>query len=216
MTTEIDSLTIKDFESRYGVTRSNIYNRINGLKEKGYAMEPEKQGGKSVFNADQIAVMDALDSSLKDGKSIADFPTVNSNDLSYVSQDKPDLSRRTQDSKNVRVASPQENGGSIMLFAGMIDAIASKVADLISGRPAQPIEVKLPELPPPDPLSNLRSIQEACDRGWLLSTSQLAALLGVKSVSGKQIDRYGFRFTRVGKNGAESAWQVSKANCLAE
>ncbi len=35
MTTEIDSLTIKDFESRYGVIRSNIYNRIDGLKRKG-------------------------------------------------------------------------------------------------------------------------------------------------------------------------------------
>lgn len=207
MTTEIDSLTIKDFESRYNVTRSNIYNRISGLKEKGYRMEPEKQGGKSVFNADQIAVMDALDLSLKDGNSIADFPAANGkSDLSYVSQDKPELSRRTQDSKN--------DGSSIMLFAGMIDAIAMKVADLISGRPAQPIEVKLPELPPPDPLSNLRSIQEACDRGWLLSTSQVAALLGVKSLSGKMGQRFGFTFTRVGKNGAESAWQVSKADHL--
>ncbi len=203
MTTEIDSLTIKDFESRYGVTRSNIYNRINGLKEKGYRMEPEKQGGKSVFNADQIAVMDALDRMLKDGKSIADFPTANgASDLSYVSQDKPELSRRTQDSKT-------ENG-SIMLFAGMIDAIATKVADLISGRPVPPVEVKLPELPPSDPLSNLRSIQEACDRGWLLSTSQVAALLGVKSVSGKTVQRFGFTFTRVGKNGAESAWRVEQ------
>ncbi|WNZ24116.1 hypothetical protein HJG54_15430 [Leptolyngbya sp. NK1-12] len=64
MTTQIDSLTIKDFESRYGVTRSNIYNRIDGLKKKGYPMEPEKQNGKSVFNADQISLMDSLDSVL--------------------------------------------------------------------------------------------------------------------------------------------------------
>jgi biotin operon repressor len=203
MPTEIDSLTIKDLESRYGVARSNIYNRIDGLKKKGYAMEPEKQGGKSVFNADQIALMDALDASLKDGQSIADFPsTTGRSDLSYVSQDKSKVSHRTQDSK--------AEGTSIMLFAGVIDAIAEKVADIISIRQAQPIEVKLPELPTTDLLSNLRSIQEACDRGWLLSTSQLASLLGVKTLSGKTIQRFGFTFTRVGRNGAESAWKVER------
>jgi hypothetical protein len=211
MPVEIDSLTIKDFEARYNLTRSNVYNRINGLKAKGYSLDPEKQGNKSIFNADQIEVMDALNLMLQDGKSISDFPAANgTSELAHVSQDKPEVSRRTQDSKNVRVASPQENGGSMMMFAGMIDAIAAKVADMISSRPAQPIEVKLPELPPPDPLSNLRSIQEACDRGWLLSTSQLAVLLGVKSLSGKTVQRFGFTFTRAGKNGGESAWRVER------
>ena len=43
------------------------------------------------------------------------------------------------------------------------------------------------------------------------STSQLAPLLGLKSLHGSEFCRYGFVFTKVGRNGAESAWQVGKS-----
>jgi sugar-specific transcriptional regulator TrmB len=42
MNVTVDSLTVKLLESRYGITRSNVYNRIGGLKRKGYVMESEK------------------------------------------------------------------------------------------------------------------------------------------------------------------------------
>ena len=67
-----------------------------------------------------------------------------------------------------------------------------------------------PAAPPANPLENIRRIQEAHDRQWKLSTSQLAPLLGMKSLSGSEIKRFGFVFTRVGKNGVESAWSISK------
>ncbi len=194
MAVELDSLTIKDLEARYGVARSNIYNRINGLKEKGYRMEPEKQGGKSIFNADQVAVMDALDSHIKAGNEIATFPgNQGTPTLSYVSQDKSQLSYRTQDRPDL-INPAAVRSDSATALALVVDAIAGKLQDL----------------KPADPLANLRSLEEACDRGWLLSTSQLASLLGVKSLNGKEFSRYGFRFTRVGRNGAESAWRVGK------
>jgi hypothetical protein len=199
MTTEIDSLTIKDFESRYNVTRSNIYNRINGLKEKGYPMEPEKQGGKSVFNADQIALMDALDDHLKGGGVIGDFgserPTGQAN-----------LSYRTQDAQSK--LKPADSAPATFGMGAMIDAIASKVVSILDLRQT---ELPAPQLPPlADPLANLRALQEACDRGWLLSSSQLSPLVGLKSLHGKEFDRFGFKFVKVGKNGAESAWKVEK------
>lgn len=187
MAVELDSLTIKDLEARYGVARSNIYNRINGLKEKGYRMEPEKQAGKSIFNADQVAVMDALDSHIKAGNEIASFPGADGvAPASYGLQDKAELTYRTQDI--------EPKFDQSLMLALMVDAVAGK----------------LQNLQPADPLVNLRSLEEACDRGWLLSTSQLAQLLGLKSLSGKEFSRYGFRFTRVGRNGAESAWRVGK------
>jgi len=183
---ELDSLTIKDLEARYGVTRSNIYNRINGLKEKGYPMEPEKQAGKSIFNADQVSVMDALDSHIKAGNEIASFPSADGVTPSYVLQDKAELTYRTPDTQ------PQFDQS--LALALVVEALAGKLQDS----------------QPPDPLVNLRSLEEACDRGWLLSTSQLAPLLGLKSLNGKEFSRYGFRFTRVGRNGSESAWRVGK------
>lgn len=202
MTTQIDSLTIKDFESRYGVARSNIYNRIDGLKKKGYPMEPEKQNGKSVFNADQIALMDSLDSVLKDGGSIADFPAAHGAvEVSHRPTGQVEKSYRTQDNKN--------DGGSMVLFAGMIDAIAGKVADILSIR-QQESPSQFSASPPADPLANIRALQEVCDQGWLLSSSQLAPLIGLKSLHGKEFERFGFKFVKVGKNGLEAAWRVEK------
>ena len=64
----------------------------------------------------------------------------------------------------------------------------------------------------PDPLANLELLERVAEKGWLLSTSQLAPLLGLRSLSGKALERYGFTFTRVGRNGAESAWQVEKGS----
>jgi hypothetical protein len=207
MTTELDSFTIKDFESRYGVTRSNIYNRISGLRDKGYYMEPEKQGNRAVYNADQLALMDQLDQHIKGGRATAEFPAFNEpTQLSYRPTGQPQPSYKTQDTPSTELA-PMTFG-----IASMMDAIASKVADIINSRQSIPVEIQLPEnMQQPDPLANFRSLQEVADRGWLLSTSQLAPLLELKSLPGKAaFDRYGFRFTKAGKNGSETAWKVCR------
>jgi biotin operon repressor len=155
MAVELDSLTIKDLEARYGVTRSNIYNRINGLKEKGYPMDLEKQGGKSILNADQVAVMDRLDAHIKGGNEIATFPgNSDTSNLSYVLQDRREPSYRTQDRSDL-INPAAVRSDSATALALVVDAIAGKLQDL----------------KPDDPLANLRSLEEACDRGWLLSTS---------------------------------------------
>ncbi len=65
-------------------------------------------------------------------------------------------------------------------------------------------------LPAAQPLANLEAIDRACEKGWLLSTSQLCELLGVRSINGQTIDRYGFCFTRCGRNGREGAWRIEK------
>ena len=62
----------------------------------------------------------------------------------------------------------------------------------------------------PNPLSRFEQLQAIADHDWRPSTSELAAILGLNSLSGSSIERYGFRFTRVGKNGAQSAWKVEK------
>lgn len=210
MTVELDSLTIKDFESRYGIARSNVNNRLAGLKQKGYDLQPEKREGKNVYKADQIALMDRLEAHLKAGNPIASFPTAEN--AAIVSQDKLPASYRTQDSFLATPVSQdkrhlshrtQDSGAMTALgAAGLIDAIAGRVVELVSLNPSG--------RPTPDPLVRLRLLQEACDQGWLLSTSQLAPLLGVKSLSGQVIERYGFRFTRVGRNGIESAWRIEQ------
>jgi molybdopterin converting factor small subunit len=206
MTTELDSLTIRDFEARYGIARSNVNNRIAGLKQKGYDLEPEKQDGKNIYNAAQIALMDQLDTHLKTGGTIATFPAADrsdeQSDLSYVSRDTSHSSYRTQDNPKLTYRTQDnpslEPAPMAMTFAGVIDAIAAKVVDAFEQQ--QPV----------DQLANLRAIEEAYEKGWQLSTSQLAPLLGLKSLSGSEIQRFGFTFTRTGRNGSESAWRITK------
>jgi hypothetical protein len=59
------------------------------------------------------------------------------------------------------------------------------------------------------PLDNLRDLEDAVSYGWLLTTTQLEKLLGVKP-RGEQFDRQGFLFTRQGKAGREAQWSVTK------
>jgi predicted DNA-binding transcriptional regulator AlpA len=189
-------LSIKDFEARYGITRSNIYNRINGLKDKGYMMEPAKLGNKSIYRVDQAALMDRLHEHLEAGNTIDSFP--DSTGRVQLNQPIDSPTRHPIERLTTQQDSSIDRSPAALGVAALVDAIAGKLAEVIP-------------TPQPDPLANLRLIQEACDQHWLLSSSQLGALLGIHPPSGAGFTRYGFTFTRTGRNGAESAWKISKS-----
>lgn len=61
--------------------------------------------------------------------------------------------------------------------------------------------------------ARLHLLQDACDYGWLLPTSELAQVLQLSPktlIHHKSYQRYGFTFTKIGRSGAESAWEVKK------
>lgn len=62
---------------------------------------------------------------------------------------------------------------------------------------------------PDDPLQPQRQLQEACDRGWHLSTSQLQRILGTRPRH--ESTRYGFAFKHIGRFGRESAWRIERS-----
>jgi hypothetical protein len=258
---ELDSLTVKDMESRYGISKSNIYNRINGLKALGYEMEPEKQGNKATYNASQIAVMDELDSYLKSGKNpITSFPPASQFSSQITGQDNRTIrqvstqqSYRTngQDSVNLPV---QGNLGNFQpSYAGQdnpqesyIEQSTSQVSyigqdnlqesyqsqdtqrglklpaifttDLIELFVQRINTIFPPSLSPADQgleLVHLRELEEAYEKGWQLTTNNIANLLGLKASTisgyGQQFEDAGFIFTRVGKRkGGQLAWLVRK------
>ncbi|MEM9808483.1 MAG: hypothetical protein AAF959_24750 [Cyanobacteria bacterium P01_D01_bin.56] len=60
-------------------------------------------------------------------------------------------------------------------------------------------------------LGKLRGLQELANQNWWLSSSQIANVLELKSLPpGDEFERYGFRFTKAGKNGPETAWKIEK------
>jgi hypothetical protein len=190
MNTHLDSFAIADLPERYSVARSNIYKRLDGL-----GIKPEKIGGKAIVNGEQLALMDRLDQHLKADGSIASFNRpVGQSEKSHET---------TGHNGNGAIAKPKQSDQ--MVTAHQLLSVLERISEVIATPP--------PQLPPAStahPLENIRRIQEAHDRQWKLSTSQLAPLLGTKSLSGSEVKRFGFVFTRTGKNGAESAWSISK------
>jgi hypothetical protein len=59
------------------------------------------------------------------------------------------------------------------------------------------------------PLDNLRDLEDAVSYGWLLTSTQIERLLGVKP-RGEQFERQGFLFSRQGRAGREVQWAVTK------
>ncbi|MDJ0571812.1 MAG: hypothetical protein QNJ53_22595 [Pleurocapsa sp. MO_192.B19] len=70
-------------------------------------------------------------------------------------------------------------------------------------------------------LNYLRELEEAYEKGWLLSTSELADLLGLnqKTITnyGQEFNDAGLIFARVGtRKGGEIAWSIDKESSWAE
>ncbi|EKU97094.1 hypothetical protein Lepto7375DRAFT_0964 [Leptolyngbya sp. PCC 7375] len=60
-------------------------------------------------------------------------------------------------------------------------------------------------------LSKLRGLQELADQNWWLSSSQLAQVLELETLPpGEKLEFHGFRFSKAGTHGTETAWKVEK------
>jgi hypothetical protein len=57
---------------------------------------------------------------------------------------------------------------------------------------------------------NLRLLDEAVSQAWWLSSSHIKQLLLLNTLPKSPFQRYGFCFTKSGRNGTEVAWQVTK------
>lgn len=189
ISSQLDSFPVANLPDRYHVARSNIYNRLKGL-----AIKPEKLNDQAILNADQLALMDALDLHLKAGGKISTFEQSDS-PLSPVGQ--IEKSYRTRDKI----------------------AIAKQPTQLIALSPEQLIELAtaiapVPPAPISDPFENLEQIERLYRNGWRVSSSQLAPLLNRQSLPGKRFQMFGYRFIPTGKNGREKAWKIEKIDSM--
>ena len=66
---------------------------------------------------------------------------------------------------------------------------------------------------PPNPLWYMRELKQAASEDWLLTTAEVRELIGVKPTTSKGSDTYKrgcWLFTKAGKIGNQTAWQVQK------
>ena len=180
MDTSIDQIPIAQLQDRYGLERSSVYARLSALKIK-----PLKIGRRSFVSEDQVKRLDEFDSYLKSGGNVADF----------MSNGHP---------VDASESSLEVSSGHLLDAQLSNQTILDVLSDLVAGLSRRPTD---------DLSARLHLLQDACDHGWLLPTSELAQALQLnpKTLSHhKSYQRYGFSFTKVGRSGAESAWEVSK------
>ncbi|NKB17142.1 MAG: hypothetical protein HC770_01860 [Pseudanabaena sp. CRU_2_10] len=185
MTTELDSFPVADLQERYSIGRSQVYSRLDAL-----AIKPEKHGNKAYLNADQLARMDALHEHLRSGGAIADF-----------TQPKSPGNTRQNKSAGQHQTSTEQTGQ--LTLSPEASGLETLVRSLLAASAKPSYEVA-------KTFENLELLDKAVERKWHLSSSQIRELLELASLPKSPFDRFGFHFIKVGRNGGETAWKITK------
>jgi hypothetical protein len=172
----VNELPMSALETRYGITRSNVFARRTALKELRPELDQcERQEGRRHFICEpMISLLDQMAESIKSGLTIQEAARAAVGSSQVVLQNVPQ--------------NPALAESSVVELATEKDSAFHPFMEV-------------------DPLAKYRLLEEAAERGWLLSTGDLARIIGVHAIPEA---RYGFRFIRRGWNGREAAWQVKK------
>jgi len=187
---QIDRFPVAGLVDRYGIKSAALYNRFDAL-----GIKPLKTGRTSYLTSEQLKQMDELQQHLQRGGGLADFPS------------------RTP------VETSPADGADRKLISLIAILFRIRLGPMITSALVNAGKILLP--PPLSParrglqLAYLREFREAAEESWLITTYDLASLLGVTSgtiVSKKQqFSSSGFVFTRAGKGlNNQIAWEVRK------
>ena len=187
---EVDRIPLSQLPSRYKIARSALYTRLKDLK-----IESEKLGKKAYVNAEQLQLLDDLHSHLQKGGTTGEFLKQR--------QKKGTVQFQTDNRTDENEVLFQNSSGQISLaqpgaIVALVEAVVKRLVPSSGSR-----------------LSYLRELEEAYEKGWLLSTSEIASLLGLSPKTireyGKEFEDAGFVFTRAGtRRRGEIAWAIGK------
>ena len=188
MNTEIDRYPVSDLKDRYQIGRTALYERMNTL-----AIKPTKHGIKSYLSGEQLRRMDDLELHLKSGGGLAEF-------AQPVQQTFTEQTEQLS-APNSQAIPPAPSSAMGAVIEGIVQSVFTRIAP-------QPAQVGMR-------LAHLRELEEAYEKKWILSTSELADLLGLSANTvrgyGDQFEEAGFVLTRVGtRSRGEVAWRVGK------
>ena len=188
MNTEIDRFPVSDLRDRYQIGRTALYERMNTL-----AIKPAKHGTKSYLSGEQLRRMDDLELHLKSGGGLADF-------AKPVQQTFTEQTEQLQ-TQNPQAISPAQSSAMGVVIEGIVQSVFTRIAP-------QPAQAGMR-------LAHLRELEEAYEKKWILSTSELADLLDLSANTvrgyGDQFEEAGFQFQRAGtRSRGEVAWRVEK------
>lgn len=186
----IDLVPLSQLPSKYGIARSNLYNRIKDL-----GIETVKQGRKAFVTAADLQLLNGLHAHLERGGTTFGFIQIlkKKGPLALSTVDRPAsyLTERSQQSEPIIAINP-------IALVSTIETVVKRMIPPSNNR-----------------LNYLKELEEAYQSGWLLSTSEVSDLLGFvpKTIAsyGKEFSDAGFTFTRTGtRKGGEIAWSIDK------
>ena len=176
MDAQIDEMPVASLDTRYGVHRSQVYNRLEAIKRRREDLVPHRRGRKSYVSAELLGLLDGMAALIQQGSTTEEAADQVLNQLSNRPADSP-ADIRQVDASALAIATPE---------------------------PEKPFSID-------DTLHMLRALQELADNDWRLSSDQIAQTLELKALpSGDSFERYGFRFSKAGKNGTQTAWKIEK------
>lgn len=184
---EIDLIPLSQLPSRYSIARSNLYNRLKDLQ-----IEPIKQGKKAFVNASQLQLLDRLHAHLQQGGITSEFIKQQGLIASHPG---------TMETSTLSAVEHRSEPMVVIQPTALVSVLEAVVKRLLPSSKSK--------------LSYLRELEEAYQNGWLLSTSEVADLLGLSPSTitgyGQEFSDAGFVFTRVGiRKGGEIAWAIDK------
>lgn len=180
---------VAELMNRYGLVKSQVYARINALKSINPDLAPFRIGVKSYINSAVLGCLDEMHRLISEDELTTEQAAeqiAGLTETSITPNNQQTLSAEHQTELSGGAIAPIEN----QLEKGSITAIKEALQS--------------------KPFARYEMLDKVAEKGWQIPTDELATLLELHTLSGIEFERYGFKFTRVGKAGPQSSWRVEK------
>lgn len=185
MNFQIDQMRTKQVADRYGIQYTSLHNRMTKL-----GIKPTRRGRESYLGATDIELLDRLDEHLKSNGTFDNFAIEQGDAVPFVIE-KSDQSGlvKSKGSSNTSIQSIEQDR--------LVEALALIVRAQY------------------DVLTPQKTLKEAVDNGFVLTTEQVSDILGYSKSTISSWEsgtiKLGFRFEKL-KEGSAVLWKVTTYN----
>ena len=188
-------MNVKELCDRYSLqSRKSLYSRLDAVGLK----LPKDDDGKAYATPEMIQLLDDLDKHLKNGGSLKNYTPVTSVTTHLEATDNSKISDITTQTTQLTTQQTTQMNREELLE--VIEVLGTAIASRL-----QPI----------DPIAYNNSLEQALEQNWILSTSEVKQLIGIKPScpKGETVFTRGcWAFTKAGKIGNQTGWRVKKIN----
>ena len=89
MDAQIDEMPVASLDTRYGVHRSQVYNRLEAIKRRREDLVPHRRGRKSYVSAELLGLLDGMAALIQQGSTTEEAADQVLNQLSNRPADSP-------------------------------------------------------------------------------------------------------------------------------